>query len=251
MKNVVGYIRVSTDAQAQEDKFGIEGQKTAIMEYCAKNDMQISDWFIDEGESGVKESRPQLDRLLFGEISNPPVEAVIVYKSDRMARDIKLYFYYMMLLEKKGIELISATEPVVDDESGLGGVYKALMMFVASEERKNITKRTASGRAVKAAKGGYAGGRAPMGYRVEKGQLVIVPEEAEVVRFIFAQKESGSTMLGTVRLLNETGYKTRNGKEFVISTVQSIWNNEQTYRGMYRYGKDGEWVQGEHEPILR
>ena len=139
MKNVVGYIRVSTDAQAQEDKFGIEGQKTAIMEYCAKNDMQISDWFIDEGESGVKESRPQLDRLLFGEISNPPVEAVIVYKSDRMARDIRLYFYYMMLLEKKGIELISATEPVVDDESGLGGVYKALMMFVASEERKNIT----------------------------------------------------------------------------------------------------------------
>ena len=243
MKNVVGYIRVSTDAQAQEDKFGIEGQKTAIMEYCAKNDMQISDWFIDEGESGVKESRPQLDRLLFGEISNPPVEAVIVYKSDRMARDIKLYFYYMMLLEKKGIELISATEP-------LGGVYKALMMFVASEERKNITKRTASGRAVKAAKGGYAGGRAPMGYRVEKGQLVIVPEEAEVVRFIFAQKEAGSTMLGTVRLLNEAGYKTRNGKEFVISTVQSIWNNEQTYRGMYRYGKDGEGVQGEHEPIL-
>ena len=104
---------------------------------------------------------------------------------------------------------------------------------------------------MKAAKGGYAGGRAPMGYRVEKGQLVIVPEEAEVVRFIFAQKEAGSTMLGTVRLLNEAGYKTRNGKEFVISTVQSIWNNEQTYRGMYRYGKDGEWVQGEHEPILR
>lgn len=251
MKNVVGYIRVSTDAQAQEDKFGIEAQKTAIMEYCAKNDMQISDWFIDEGESGIKESRPQLDRLLFGEISNPPVEAVIVYKSDRMARDIKLYFYYMMLLEKKGIELISATEPVVDDESGLGGVYKALMMFVASEERKNITKRTASGRAVKAAKGGYAGGRAPMGYKVEKGQLVIVPEEAEVVRFIFSQKEAGSTMLGTVRLLNEAGYKTRNGKEFVISTVQSIWNNEPTYRGMYRYGKDGEWVQGEHEPILK
>lgn len=251
MKNVVGYIRVSTDAQAQEDKYGIEAQKTAIMEYCAKNDMQISDWFIDEGESGVKESRPQLDRLLFGEISNPPVEAVIVYKSDRMARDIKLYFYYMMLLEKKGIELISATEPIVDDESGLGGVYKALMMFVASEERKNITKRTASGRAVKAAKGGYAGGRAPMGYKVEKGQLVIVPEEAEVVRFIFAQKEAGNTMLGTVRMLNEAGYKTRNDKEFVISTVQSIWNNELTYRGMYRYGKDGEWVQGEHEAILK
>lgn len=250
MKNVVAYIRVSTDAQASEDKFGIEAQKEAIMKYCAENDMQISEWYIDEGVSGIKESRPELDRLLFGEISNPPVEAVIVYKSDRMARDIKLYFYYMMLLEKKGISLLSATEAEVDDGTGLGTVYKALMMFVASEERKNITRRTMSGRIVKASKGGYAGGRAPMGYMIENGKLVINEEEAPAVRFIFAQKESGNTMLGTVKALNEAGYKTRNGKEFVISTVQSIWNNEQTYHGMYRYGKNSEWVKGEHEPLL-
>lgn len=251
MKNVVAYIRVSTEAQADENRFGIDAQKEAIMKYCAQNNMQISDWYIDEGESGVKESRPQLDRLLFGDVSNPPVEAVIVYKSDRMARDIKLYFYYMMLLEKKGIELVSATEPVVDDESGLGGVYKALMMFVASEERKNITKRTMSGRTVKASKGGYAGGRAPMGYKVEGGKLVIEPTEAEAVKFLFREKANGNTMLGTVKALNEAGFRTRNGKEFVISTVQSIWNNEPTYRGMYRYGKTDEWVQGEHDPILK
>ena len=250
MENVVAYCRVSTDGQAQDDKFGIESQKEIIMNYCKAHDMQISEWYVDEGESGVKESRPALDELLFGEVKNPPVKAVIVAKSDRMARDIKLYFYYMMLLEKKDIHLISATEEVVNDDTGLGNVYRSLMMFVAEQERKNITRRTSGGRKVKAASGGYSGGRPPMGYKVDNGRLVIDEEEAKVVRYIFERKHSGKTMISTVDALNENGFKSRSGKKFVISTVQSIWNNEKVYRGWYRYGKDGEWVKGQQEPIL-
>ena len=190
-----------------------------------------------------------MDSLLFGEVRNPPVKAVIVAKSDRIAREIKLYFYYMMLLEKKGIHLISATEEVVNDDTGLGNVYRSLMLFVAEQERKNIMKRTSGGRRVKADRGGYSGGRAPMGYKVENGRLVINEDEAPVVRFIFERKRSGCTMLSTVEALNANGYKTRNGKAFVISTVQSIWNNERTYRGEYKYGNGG-WVKGVHEPII-
>ena len=48
MKNVVAYCRVSTDGQVGEDKFGIEAQKEQIMEYCSRNAMQISAWYIDE-----------------------------------------------------------------------------------------------------------------------------------------------------------------------------------------------------------
>ena len=251
MENVVAYCRVSTDGQTGDDKFGIDSQKEIIMKYCEEHGMQISDWYIDEGESGVKESRPALDSLLFGEVKNPPVKAVIVAKSDRMAREIKLYFYYMMLLEKKGIHLISATEDVVNDDTGLGNVYRSLMLFVAEQERANITKRTSGGRRVKADRGGYSGGKAPMGYKVENGNLVINEDEAPVVRFIFERKRNGETMLSTVNALNDNGYRTRNGKEFVISTVQSIWNNEKTYRGWYKYGKTGEWVKGQHEPILK
>lgn len=90
-----------------------------------------------------------------------------------------------------------------------------------------------------------------MGYKVVNGKLVIDEEEAKVVRFIFNRKKQGLTMLSTVAALNEEGYKTRGGKPFVISTVQSIWNNERTYRGDYKYGKDGEWVTGAQEPILK
>ncbi len=249
MKNVVGYIRVSTDGQCKDDKFGLEVQKEQIIEYCNNNDMNIVKWYSDEGESGAKE-RPGFDEIVYGEVSNPPYESVVVAKSDRVARDIEIYYYYKMLLRKKNITLISIAE-----DFGKFGVFSDMLesftLCVAKMERENINKRTSAGRAVKSSKGGYSGGRAPMGYRIENGSLIIDENEAKVVRFIFDKKASGETMLGTMRALNEAGYKTRNGKDFVISTVQSIWNNERTYRGEYKYGKNGEWVKGQHEPILK
>lgn len=255
MKNVIAYVRVSTDAQAMDDKFGIESQKEIIAGYCKKHNMSIMDWYIDRGESGVKENRPQLDAILYGEIKNPPVEAVIVAKSDRMARDIKLYYYFMMLLEKRGMKLISATEEVVNDDTGLGNVYKALMLFVAEQERNNITKRTSGGRAVKSANGGYSGGRTPFGYKAENHQMVIEPEEAEVVREIFRLKDGeGFTYQAVAEALNQEGKVNRSGKPFIISTIQTIYENKKVYQGMYRYGKrsnkEAEWVKGQHEPIL-
>lgn len=248
MKYVAAYTRVSTDNQVGEDKFGLESQRKIIEEYCAKNELVVVRWFTDEGESGAYE-RPGFDEIVYGDVANPPYEAIVVAKSDRVARDINVYYYYKMMLKKKDVELLSVAE-----DFGQFGVFadmlEAFTLCVAKMERENINKRTSGGRKIKAAKGGYAGGRAPMGYKVFGGQLVINPEEAEVVKFIFKHKKNGNSMLGTVKALNEAGYKTRNGKEFVISTVQSIWNNEQTYRGMYRYG-DGDWVNGQHEAILK
>lgn len=250
MENVVAYCRVSTDKQAGDDKFGIDAQKEIVMSYCADHDMQISDWYIDEGESGAKESRPALDSLLFGEIKNPPVKAVIVPKSDRVARDIKLYFYYMMLLEKKGIHLISATEEVVNDDTGLGNVYKALMLFVAEQERANITKRTAGGREVKATRGGYSGGRPPYGYETVNGRLVVVQEEAENIRYIFSAKDGGATYKEICDHLNGEGKRNRSGTPFSASTLQVILGNRMLYKGMYKYGNTKEWIKGQQEAIL-
>lgn len=247
--NVIAYTRVSTDGQCADDKFGLDAQKKQIIEYCEKHDMTIVQWFSDEGESGAK-YRPGFDKIVYGDVSNPPYEAVVVAKSDRVARDINIYYYYKASLLKKNINLISIAE-----DFGQFGVFsnmlESFVLCMAEMERENINKRTSGGRKIKAAQGGYSGGRAPMGYRVQDKKLVINPDEAEVVRFIFERKFNGETMLGTVDALNKAGFKTRNGKPFVISTVQSIWNNERTYRGEYRYGKDGEWVKGQHEPILK
>ena len=245
---VVAYIRVSTDNQCGDDKFGLDVQRKNIMDYCTANGMEIVKWFSDEGESGAKE-RPGFDEIVYGDVSNPPYEAVVVAKSDRVARDINIYFYYKMLLLKKDIKLISIAE-----DFGQFGVFanmlEAFTLCVAEMERDNINKRTSGGRRVKASKGGYSGGQAPMGYKVQNGQLVINEDEAEAVRKIFEWRDGGATLMSIVEELNDEGYHTRKGNKFVISTVQSIVNNRKTYEGWYRYGKDGEWVKGQHKPIL-
>jgi site-specific DNA recombinase len=109
MKNVVAYIRVSTDGQVGEDKFGLDAQREQITKYCKENDYSIQRWYSDEGESGAK-YRPGFDEIVYGEVTNPPVEAVVVAKSDRVARDINVYFCYQGMLLRKNIELISITE---------------------------------------------------------------------------------------------------------------------------------------------
>ena len=247
--NVIAYIRVSTDGQCGDDKFGLERQQEIITEYCQKNDMEIVKWFRDEGESGAKE-RPGFDEIVYGDVTNPPFEAVVVAKTDRVARDINVYYYYKMMLMKKDIKLISIAE-----DFGQFGVFanmlEAFTLCVAEMERDNITKRTSGGRKIKASKGGYSGGKAPMGYKVQNGELVINEDEAKVVRRVFELRDSGMVLLNIVDTLNNEGYVNRSGGKFALSTVQGIVNNRKTYEGYYHYGKDGEWVPGQHEPILK
>lgn len=248
MKKAIAYIRVSTDAQAGDDKFGLDAQRAQIKAYCEEHSIEIIRWIADEGESGAKE-RPGFDEIIYGEVSNPPCEAVVVAKNDRVARDINIYFYYKMMLKKKSIELISIAEDF--GQFGMfSSILEAFTMCVAEMERDNITKRTTGGRRQKAAKGGYAGGKAPMGYKVKDGQLVKNPDESEVVKAAFRMKTEGLTLKQTAAAMNELGLRQRNGKEFNYGNIASIWNNMKTYQGYYKYGKEGEWVEGLHDPYL-
>lgn len=252
MRMAVGYMRVSTAAQG--DKFGLKEQKEMILKYAAENDIIITAWYEDKGVSGTEERRPAMDEILFGEPGNPPIELVLVAKSDRVARDMKLYYYYMMLMEKKGMELVSVSEPIVDDGSGMGGIYKALMLFVAEQERRNITMRTSGGRRQKAKRGGYAGGRPPYGYKAENGYLKIIPHEAKIIRKIFELYDAGMSMNRIALLLTESGIPSRYGGGWSAATIAKIIDRRDFYEGHYRYGDievngvhdalkvDGEWV---------
>lgn len=250
MKKVVAYLRASTEAQCKDDKFGLDVQKKLIADYCSENDMEVVEWFTEKGVSGAKDDRPEFSKILNGGISNPPIEAVVVAKNDRIARDVNLYFAYKYQLDRQGIKLISVTE----DFGQLGIFAPVLEAFIASMaqvERDIINTRTSGGRAIKASKGGYSGGRPPFGYRAQNGRLVIIPEEAEIVREVITMKDDGETFQKICDKLNRDGKTNRSGTKFSISTLQVIIENKPLYEGMYRYGKDSEWVQGEHEAILK
>ena len=244
-KFVVAYMRVSTDGQVE--KYGLDAQRADILAYCNRNGFYISKWYVDEGVSGVKEERPEFGKILYGEVSNPPVEAVIVAKNDRVARDINVYFYYKMLLKKKDIELISVAEDF-GEFGTMAHFLEAFTMCVAEMERENITKRTSAGRKVKVGEGGFAGGRTPYGYACVEGKLVVIPEEAECVKKVFLLRGCGKKLGEIAELLNETGRRTKTGKEFTISTIQNILNNERIYKGQLSYS--GKIYEGIHEHIL-
>lgn len=249
-KNAIGYVRVSTEQQANDDKFGIDVQKQAILLYANEHGYNIVEWKIDE-ISGAKDDRPALNEILYGDsTTNPPFEAVIVFKNDRLARDTKLYFYYLYTLEKKNIALFSTKEEF-QEGSDFANIYRALLQFVAEQERKNIALRTSKGRSLKANCGGYSGGRCPYGYKVSDGKLVINDDEKPIVEYVFEEHQNGMPMLTIAENLNSNGYTTRKGTRFQATSVRSILNNEQLYRGMYKYGKTMNWVKGVHEPILR
>lgn len=249
-KNAIGYVRVSTEQQAKDDKYGIDVQKQAILLYANERGYNIVDWKIDE-MSGAKDDRPALNEILYGDnVTNPPFEAVIVFKNDRLARDTKLYFYYIYSLEKRNIKLLSVKEEFAEG-SDFANIYRALLQFVAEQERKNIALRTSKGRSMKAQCGGYSGGRCPYGYKVESGRLIINEAEKPIVEYVFERLDADTPMTTIADELSNLGYRARKGTKFLNTTIRSIANNRPFYEGMYKYGKEMNWVRGVHEPILK
>lgn len=249
---VVGYCRTSTEGQCGEDKFGIEAQQQAISGYCQEHDMEIVEWFIDEAVSGASLNPPAFNAILNGGIKNPPIEAVVVAKADRVARDIEKYFGFKFLLKRQDISLIS-----VQEDFGSAGIfapiYEAISAVFAQMEREFITQRMSGGRRAKAATGGYSGGKAPYGYQSVRGSksLELCEKEVPLVKRIFELREQEDrTMKEICETLKAEGFQTRKGGDFQISTIKYILDNRKTYEGFYKYG-DGSWVQGKHPAILQ
>lgn len=244
---VVGYLRVSTSGQLGTDKFGLKSQMASIREFCRAKGYEIERWYIDKGISGAKEDRPAWGEIVRGEVPDG-VEAVIVAKSDRVARDVYIYFAFKNELRKRDIQIIS----VAEDFGELGAysvILDAMLAAIAEVERMNINARTSGGRKQKASKGGYSGGKEPYGYRSIDRNLVIVPEEAKIVKEVYALRGKGYSYRSIIDTLSAEGRLTRSGKAFSLGHIQNILSNEMTYKGMYRYG-GSEWVKGEHQAII-
>lgn len=247
IKNVVGYVRVSTEAQGEEDRFGIPAQIEIIENYCKSKGYNIVDIFIDK-ISGAKENRPQWLEMI-SEYNIGRYDAVVTAKTDRVARDVTKYFAFKYQLNSRDKELISAQYDF-GAYGNLAPMMESLIASIAEVERIFINERTGGGRAQKAKNGGYAGGRVPFGYVVKDKQYAIEQHNAEAVRLIFKMWRSGSRMQPILDELERLGYRNKKGNPYYKSFINTIINNEPTYYGYYHYG-DAGWVIGRHEPILK
>lgn len=247
MKKACVYTRVSTDAQGEDDKVSLGEQERMAKAYIESKGWEYVRTFEDNGYTGRNMNRPALNEMIEA-INAGEVNAVVIYKLDRLSRKQR---DTLQLIEdvflKNSVDLASLNESL-DTTSPWGRTMIGVLSAFNQLESENIALRTAMGRYATARNGGYAGGKPPIGYRAEGGFLVIVPEEAEIVRLIFKLRREGKTLVGIADELNERGYRTKKGIKFPHSSVKAILDNEDTYRGNYGYGK--ERAENVHDPIL-
>lgn len=247
MKRACVYTRVSTMEQA-DCGYSIEEQDRLCRAAIESKGWECVGTFSDPGISGRTMERPGLQAMLDA-IEAKKIEAVVVYKLDRLSRKQR---DTMMIIEDvfmaNDIDLVSLHE-TLDTSTPWGRAMIGILSSFNQMESENIQMRTKMGRDAKVKKGGYAGGKPPLGYDVVNGELVINPEGAEIVREIFRMRTAGVTLQGIADALNEAGYRSRGGKLFRHSAVSAVLANEKTYRGVYRYG-EGNVVENQHDPIL-
>jgi DNA invertase Pin-like site-specific DNA recombinase len=146
-KKVALYCRVSTGNQST----GLEAQVRALREYCSRNN--VSDYVIyeDENQSGVKQSRPSLDRMM-KDVRQGHIEKVIVYSFSRYARSVTHLLRALEEFRKLEVGFVSITESI-DTNTPLGAAVFTILGAVAQLERDLIAERVRNGLANAKAKG--------------------------------------------------------------------------------------------------
>ena len=133
------YARVSTREQS------IETQLMAIKDYCERNSLEIYKEYSDEGISGTKRSRPQLDALL-SDMRDRRFEVVVCYKLDRLGRSLSNLLQLLQEFKNRGIRLISVTDGLdTANDNPMSRAFWQLLGVFAELEREMIVGRVKDG----------------------------------------------------------------------------------------------------------
>ncbi len=206
MKTVACYVRVSTENQL--DNYSIEEQTERLKAYCKAKDYSIYRFYTDGGYSGGNMNRPALQECL-NDIRRGCIEAVVVYKLDRLSRSQK---DTLSLIEDaflaNHVDFISVCENF-DTTTPFGRAMIGILSVFAQLEKDQITERFTMGR-IGRGRAGYfhGGGNAPKGYRYQDGALHIVPSEAAQVQRIFSLFLSGMSIHAIAKQMEEEFHNT-------------------------------------------
>jgi len=146
-KKVALYCRVSTDRQEN----GLQAQQRALEEYCKAKGINNYILFLDEGISGAKASRPELDRMMQS-VRTAGISSVIVYSFSRFARSTKHLLSALEEFNERGVAFISLTENV-DTTSAIGKALFTIISAISQLERELIAERVRNGLSNAKAKG--------------------------------------------------------------------------------------------------
>src|SRR5246500_634862 len=196
------YTRKSTEHNLDLAFNSLDAQREACEAYIKSQAHEgwklIRDKFDDGGLSGASLERPALQTLL-EQVRSRKVDIVVVYKVDRLTRSLADFAKLVELFDDHGVSFVSVTQSF-NTTSSMGRLTLNVLLSFAQFEREVIGERVRDKIAASKRKGLWVGGNIPLGYTNRDKKLVIVPEEAEQVRWIF-QKYLELGSLG--RLLEE------------------------------------------------
>jgi site-specific DNA recombinase len=242
MSNAAIYARVSSARQKEQETIG--SQTAALRAHAEQLGLEVPEqWmFCDDGHSGATLVRPALEKLR-DLVAQVPVEVVLVYSLDRLARK---YAYQALLIEefaKAGSSVIFVKGP--SSESPEDALLVQFQGMIAEYERAQIIERTRRGKTHRARQGtvNVLSG-APFGYRYVRkndhgdARYDVVAHEAAIVAELFRRYvEDGVSIAELARWLTSTEVPTRTGKpRWDRSVIWAMLRNP-TYTGRACFGK--------------
>ncbi|HMQ94823.1 MAG TPA: recombinase family protein, partial [Amaricoccus sp.] len=213
------YTRKSTEEGLDQDFNSLDAQREACAAYILSQKHEgwtaIPDRYDDGGFSGGSMERPALTRLLAA-IEAGKVDAVIVYKVDRLTRSLADFARIVAIFDAAGVSFVSITQ-AFNTTTSMGRLTLNVLLSFAQFEREVTAERIRDKIAASKAKGMWMGGIVPMGYRAEGRNLVPEPEEARQVKRIFERYLALGSVIALKAELDAAGIRTplrrhRNGR---------------------------------------
>lgn len=217
----LGYLRVSTDAQA-ESGLGLDAQRAAIVTAAARLGLALADTFTDAGLSGALDvaNRPGLFAAI-NAIRRGDV--LIVAKRDRLGRDVIALAMIERLIVRKGARVLSAAGEGTEADDAASMLQRRILDAFGEYERLLIGQRTKAALKAKRQRGERAG-NLPFGFALADDGRTLLPclAEQRIIGLIRQLREAGYSLRAIADRLNAEGFTTRRGSAWRHVYVANI-----------------------------
>ena len=228
---VAAYCRVSTTLEAQE------GSYEAQVAYYTEKIQENPNWknagiYADDGKSATNTKKRDDFNAMIDDCMAGKIDMVLTKSVSRFARNTVDSLQTIRKLKEKNIAILFEKENI-NTLDGSGELLITILSSQAQEESRNLSENTKWGITRRFENGIVSVNHKKfMGYtKDDKGNLVIVPEEAEIVRRIFRMYLEGSSLVQITRTLEADKIKTVTGKDKWNSSVISRMLINEKYMG--------------------
>ncbi len=223
---VVGYIRVSTEGQA-EGGVSLEAQRAKLVAYCTALDLELVAVEVDAGVSAKTLDRPALQRAL-ATLRDGAADALLVAKLDRLTRSVRDLGELVDFYFAAGRWALLSVADSIDTRSAAGRLVLNVLASVAQWEREATAERTRDAPAHLRAEGVKLGGESLGWTRTGEvdahGRRVVVavPTEAETVARILELRAAGRSLREIADALEAEGRRPKTGARWHPTTINRV-----------------------------